>query len=560
MKIRIFKTIMAFAVFVAVISSAVVIIAHYNIFEDRILAELSTEAEYIKSFFGEEQASNIQSLNRLGTRNRITLVSDDGTVLFDNYKNIVEMDNHAKRPEIADALVKGRGNSSRFSDTISEKLIYYALRLDDRTILRISTSQKTAFGVVSDSFIPIIVMLTLIVICAIPLSRYAAKTVVAPINNLDLDNPLENNVYPELSPLLLRMQRQKERLSEHLEQIASSRKKFVSVTENMSEALILLDGTGNVLSVNIAAIDIFSIEKEQCIGKYYLSVSRNTEFQNAVDLALSGRKTQTQLSIGNSEYKVLSSPVFSESLITGVVILGYDVTAQSEAERARRDFTSNVTHELKTPITSIRGYAEIIKEGIAKPEDIIIFAGRINDEADRLTKLVDDILKLSNMDASGGSLQKEKLDLYKVASGVISNFKTFASLKNVELELVGVPVRVNFIRRMLEDIIGNLVENALKYNKENGKVIVTVEPANGQVNADGKLATAILTVQDTGIGIPQEQQNKVFERFFRVDTARTNKTGGTGLGLSIVKHSAAANGALLELSSSDTGTIVSCII
>lgn len=539
---RIFRNIFFATLIAVLLAGGLSLGVLYGFFDSRINQELQNKALYISR--GIEHASDhLEYLEGFKESNtRLTFLDEDGTVLFDSEVNVSAMENHLERPEIRSALKKGSGESKRYSSTLGEKTTYYALRLEDGKILRLSNTQRSVFGVLMG----MLSSFALVTLCTAVLSGILAyrmsKRILQPINALDLENPLANDVYDELAPLLLRMAQQKKRIGEHLEKLKNKQREFTAITNNMSEGLVLLDSNANILSINESASTFFQISAEECLGKHVLVLNRSIIVRDAVEKANNGISAEALLLLNGRCYQLIVSPVKAEKKISGIVMLILDVTEKENAEKMRREFTANVSHELKTPLTSISGYAEIMRNGVVRAEDMVDFAGRISEETNRLITLVEDILQLSRLDEKEVMYEKEELDLFLLAETVCGRLKPYAENRGVSLSIQGEAAIIKGVRQILEEMVYNLCDNAIKYNCEGGKVTVEVAQNNEEV---------VLSVSDTGIGIPPEHQSKVFERFYRVDKSHSKETGGTGLGLSIVKHGALYHDVQIRLNSKE---------
>lgn len=456
---------------------------------------------------------------------RFTYISGDGTVLYDSRSDAQGMESHADREEIQEAMQKGTGESSRYSATLTEETLYYARRLSDGTILRASVSRMTVLSLVFGMVQPILIILTITLVLSALLASRMSKKVLRPLNELDLENPLENESYDELSPLLTRIEQQHRQIQYQKAELARRKNEFCAVVENMEEGLVLLDSGGDILSMNPAAA-LFFQAGEEVEGKSFLSIERNHEINKKLELA--GRDGHSELTVAKNgrEYQMNISRIESDGKNPGMVILVFDITEKVFAERNRREFTANVSHELKTPLHSIMGSAELLEHGLVKPEDTPEFVGRIRTEAARLLALIEDIIRLSQLDEQT-ELPVEDIDLHEIAKEEIEALKPAAGQRQVTLSLEGETAVFRGIRQLVHEIIYNLCDNGIKYNTEGGRVTVKTGKNAGGV---------FLSVADTGIGIPPEHQAKIFERFYRVDKSRSKMSGGTGLGLSIVKH------------------------
>lgn len=481
---------------------------------------------------------------------RLTWVAADGTVLFDTAGSAGTMDNHGNRTEIREAFAHGESSSVRYSDTLTERTLYYARALDDGTVLRISISQVTVMALVLVMLQPILLVGILAVILSAVLADRMAKRIVRPLNDLDLDRPLENDAYEELAPLLRRIHQQRGQINAQLHALQAKTDEFAQATSHMNEGLVLLDRAGTVLSMNPAAQRIFCAEAS-CGGQGFLTVDRSRGLQLAIRDALDEGHSEIRAERNGREFQFDISRIESEDTVVGTVLLAFDVTEQARAERSRREFTANVSHELKTPLQSILGSAELLKSGMVKTEDIPHFSGLIHKEAARLVALVEDIIHLSQLD-EGVSLEWETVDLLEIAEQAADALRDCSEKKHIRVSVGGEAVQVSGIRSFLYEMVYNLCENAMKYNVENGSVDVLVS-REGQ--------GAVLTVRDTGVGIPPEYQGRVFERFFRVDKSRSKASGGTGLGLSIVKHIVQYHHGKIDLQSEiGEGTVITVTI
>lgn len=472
------------------------------------------------------ETSGVQYLERLETDScRITLVSSDGDVLYDSKTSADKMENHAKREEIKEALKKGFGESSRYSATLTEETFYYAKKLANGNVVRVSVDHATMLTLVLGMLTPIIIVLIGALALSIFLAYRISKRIVEPLNSIDLDKPFENEAYDELAPLLTHIERQKEQIHNQYKELEVRKSEFYAVIENMNEGLVLLSGDYTVLSINPAAGAFFSASPE-CIGKDFLTLERNHEINKALDNAVQDGRSEIEVSRNGHEYQLNISRIGSDEQTSGVVILVFDISDKVFAERNRKEFTANVSHELKTPLQSIMGSAELLENGLVKADDVPKFIGRIRSEAARLVTLIEDIIRLSQLDEST-DFPLEDADIYEIAKDEAETLSLTAQKRNVTISVKGKSTVIHAPKQLLHEIIYNLCDNAIKYNKEGGSVDVSVEESDNNV---------ILSVSDTGIGIPLDNQSRVFERFYRVDKSHSKETGGTGLGLSIVKH------------------------
>ncbi|MGN1320666.1 MAG: ATP-binding protein [Acutalibacteraceae bacterium] len=536
---KIFNSNFLTSLFVLIISFVLVFVVLFNYSEKQILNELESEADYISYALEKEGVSYIN--NFVGNDKRITLIAADGTVLADTSADANTLDNHANRKEIKAAFEYGSGTSTRYSDTMMKRILYYAQKLPDGTVLRVSATQDSVFVLLLNLVYPFSIIIIAALIVSIVISHRVSKSIIKPINELDLDNPAGNEAYEELTPLLRKISAQKRTIDQQIKQAHQKQEEFRLITENMSEGLLVIDKSANVLSYNHAAADMLQIEKVT-IGDSVLTLNRKKGFRESVEKALGGIRAESEIAHDQSIYNLIASPVIDDDKIIGAVIVIIDITESAKREQLRREFTSNVSHELKTPLTSILGFAEIMKSGGTPDSTVVDFSTSIYDEAKRLITLVSDIIKISELDENLSQFQKEDVDLYTLSDKVIKNLKPLAQKQNITLNLIGDTVYIKGTEKIVYEMIYNLCDNAIKYNKENGTVDIIVNNTDNKVN---------LTVKDTGIGIPNSEQSRVFERFYRVDKSRSKLVGGTGLGLAIVKHAAACSNAEIILESQE---------
>lgn len=477
---------------------------------------------------------------------RLTWIGSDGSVLFDTDESAENISNHGDRMEVREAFAKGESSCVRYSDTWSETTLYYAKALNDGTVLRISTRQVTVPALLLTMLQPILLVGVLAVILSAVLAGRMAKRIVRPLNSLDLDHPLENDAYEELSPLLRRIQQQRRQINAQMQELRARTDEFEQITGSMKEGLVVLNQKGTILSINPAAQTLFHTDRS-CVQKDFVTVDRGHELSQAILTALENGHSKVRIEQNGREIEFDISRIESDSAVIGTVLLAFDVTEQALAERSRREFTANVSHELKTPLQSIMGSAELLESGLVRQEDVPQFTGTIRKESARLVALVEDIIHLSQLD-EGAVLEWELVDLLKTAKDAASVLYDKTREKGIRLSIAGESAQVNGVRGLLYEMIYNLCDNAIKYNVKDGSVEITVSKAE---------LGAVVTVRDTGIGIPPEYQSRVFERFFRVDKSRSKASGGTGLGLSIVKHIAQYHNAKITLQSElSVGTTV----
>ena len=528
-----------------------------------LLASMITTVGFLRDYFGGIEESGLREelgIAAVGVEDdgmdylaalpdgqrRFTWIAADGSAIYDTKADADSMENHSEREEVKAAFETGAGESVRYSNTLMQKTMYAARRLDDGTVLRVSVSTATVGALLLGVTQPMLAVLAAALILSAILAKHISRRVVAPLNELDLEHPLDdsNAAYEELAPVLGRINRQRSQINSQLRELRRRTDEFEQVTGSMREGLVLLNEQGYILSMNPAARNIFAVEGD-CAGKDFLTVDRSCDMSAAVRSAMESGHGRLHERHGGRIYQVDVSRIDSDGAAIGTVILVFDVTEQESAEQMRREFTANVSHELKTPLQGIIGSAELIENGMVQPEDMPRFVGHIRAEAQRLVTLIGDIIRLSQLD-EGEVLPKERLDLLEVAQGAADDLQAEAEKKNVHLSVSGEPAELEGVRQLIYEVAYNLGDNAIKYNVDGGSVSINV-------SSDGK--NAKLTVSDTGIGIAAEDQSRIFERFYRVDKSHSKASGGTGLGLSIVKHAAAMHKARLELwSEPDAGT------
>ena len=545
---RIFRSTLAVGLAVLLASLAVVMGCLYDYYvrlqENQLRDELSLAAAAVEEQ-GADYLSKLES-----DRYRITWLRSDGTVLYDTKADAASMENHAQRQEVRQALTTGVGESSRYSATLLEKTLYYAQRLPDGTVLRLSATRVT-WGVLLLSMLqPLLLVLVVALILSGVLAGRVSRRIVEPLNRLDLEHPLDNDAYEELSPLLRRLEHQRRQIDDQLRSLRRQAEKFQQITANMNEGLVLLDEDGAVLSLNPAACRIFKTD-DTCVGRDFLTVERDTAVSRALRDAAAQGHGAARLERDGHEYQFDITAIVIDGERAGAVLLAFDVTEQAFAERNRREFTANVSHELKTPLQGIIGSAELIENGMVQPQDVPRFVEHIHSEASRMVTLIGDIIRLSQLD-EGDVMPREDVDVLAAAKEAVLNLSDEAAKRGITMTVDGTPAIVHGVRRLISEIAFNLCENAVKYNRDGGSVFVKVE-------TEGE--NAVLTVQDTGICIPDADQSRVFERFYRVDKSHSKASGGTGLGLSIVKHAVMYHHGKVELrSATGEGTCVRVIL
>ncbi len=541
---RIFKSIMAVAAAVLAASLVVILGCLYGYFSDVRDGQLADELSLAAIAVEHDGVAYLKKVN--SDQYRLTWIDADGDVIYDTRSDGSSMENHADRTEFRQALRGIEGKSTRYSRTLMEKTIYRARRLSDGTVLRISAGGATVWALVFGMTQPVAIVLVIALALSALLARRVAKHIMAPLEDLDLEKPLENDTYEELSPLLNRINRQRGQIEAQLLELERKNDEFDQVTRGMSEGLVLLNEKNVILHINPAAMALFHSDGD-CAGKDFLSLERNPGVNGAIREAFEKGHSEMRISREGKIYQIHVNRIESDGEATGAVLLAFDITEGARAEENRREFTANVSHELKTPLQSIMGSAELLQNGMVKPEDVPRFTGHIRAEAGRLVALVDDVIGLSALD-EGRDMEFNDVDLYDVAADVAAQLANIAEIRKVDLAIEGESVKMRSVRSLLFEIMYNLCDNAVKYNNEGGRARLSVYRED---------ADAVIRVWDDGIGIPAEHQPKIFERFYRVDKSRSKESGGTGLGLSIVKHAVRyLDGRIELLSSPGEGTEV----
>lgn len=533
---KIIRSLFSLAMLVLVIGAALFSGILYGYYEKQSFASLAQEAEQL------QQTMEYVSPEQMRSTDRITLISPDGTVLYDSVARADAMENHLSREEVAQALREGTGKSSHYSSTVLKKNLYYALRLDDGNVLRLSREQSSLGAMLLNMAWPIAATVAGLLLLAAGLSVRLARQITQPINAISPDDP--QDVYPELQPLTQRLRQQRETIRNQMDELSRRMREFSAMTENMSEGFLLIDLRGHVLTENHSASMLLPTDADN------IAKCSQRELCQAAQQALTGQRCERLLQQGERTLSVIASPVLESGQVTGAVVLTLDVTEREQREKLRREFSANVSHELKTPLTSISGFAELMSQGLVPPDKVREFSFDIQKECTRLTNLVEDIIDLSRLE-EGGDMTWEDIDLYTLCDDVLQNLEPVAKRQAVTLRLAGESLQVRGVYQVLREMIYNLCDNAIKYNRSGGSVTVTVARSAGR---------ASVAVADTGIGIPYEDQSRVFERFYRVDKSHSRAIGGTGLGLSIVKHAAALHGAEIKLQSQpEDGTIITVL-
>lgn len=534
---RIFRSICLVALAVLVATVALIMGVLYGYFTDMQHDQLKMQTELAAQGVNNEGLDFFQDMNMKDYR--ITLIQPDGTVIYDSQVQSGDMENHLEREEVQEALSSGYGESERYSATLMETSLYSAIQLDDGSILRMSISQSSILTLLLGALQPIIVIIVIAVILSLFLASRLSKKIVKPLNELDLDDPLSNEGYDELSPLLLRVYNQQKQLKKQAAALQKSQDEFAAATASMSEGLILLNDKCTILSINKAATVLLDTD-QHCVGQNILTVNRDLELQDVLSKALNGEQNEIILDLHDGHYQISASPVISDSTVSGIALLIFDVTEKENAEQMRREFTANVSHELRTPLHSISGYAELLKNGMVKTGDIRPIASKIYGEAQRMVQLVEDIINLSHLDEGAEGMLREKVDMFEIVKATVQSLEPEAESADVSINMTGEQAVITGVPQLLGGIVYNLCDNAIKYNHKGGRVSISLKSSPNEV---------ILTVSDNGIGIPAEDQNRIFERFYRVDKSHSKEVGGTGLGLSIVKHSAKIHNAKISLES-----------
>lgn len=534
---KIIRSLFSLAMLVLVIGAALFSGILYGYYEKQSFASLAQEAEQL------QQTMEYVSPEQMRSTDRITLISPDGTVLYDSVARADAMENHLSREEVAQALREGTGKSSHYSSTVLKKNLYYALRLDDGNVLRLSREQSSLGAMLLNMAWPIAATVAGLLLLAAGLSVRLARQITQPINAISPDDP--QDVYPELQPLTQRLRQQRETIRNQMDELSRRMREFSAMTENMSEGFLLIDLRGHVLTENHSASMLLPTDADN------IAKCSQRELCQAAQQALTGQRCERLLQQGERTLSVIASPVLESGQVTGAVVLTLDVTEREQREKLRREFSANVSHELKTPLTSISGFAELMSQGLVPPDKVREFSLDIQKECTRLKNLVEDIIDLSRLEEGGGDMTWEDIDLYTLCDDVLQSLEPVAKRQAVTLRLAGESLQVRGVYQVLREMIYNLCDNAIKYNRSGGSVTVTVARSAGR---------ASVAVADTGIGIPYEDQSRVFERFYRVDKSHSRAIGGTGLGLSIVKHAAALHGAEIKLQSQpEDGTVITVI-
>lgn len=534
---RIFRAIFGLAMVMMLAVVGLVLGMMYDYFSAEQRDELRSQAVYVGAGIQANGLDYLVQMDHPG--DRITWIDKDGVVLFDSKANPANMDNHKKREEVIAAFQNGEGFSERYSTTLSEKTVNYALQLENGTVVRISTVTNSPITLFFTLTQPLAIILVAAILISVFLAFQTAKNITKPINSIDLEHPEMAVVYDELTPLLRRIAVQNKQLYQQMRELKRQKQEFDTITSNMQEGILVLDAQGDVLSYNLGALHLMGIEapKEQA---NVFSLNRSEGFRRCVESALTGTHREENIQVRGKFFQLFANPVHQDDTLAGAILVLFDVTEREEREKLRREFTANVSHELKTPLTSISGFAEIMKNGMVGADDVPRFAGKIYDEAQRLIQMVQDIIKLSKLDEKQTGMEKETVDLERLIRDVVKRLEPVAQTKGVSMTVSAEPAYFMGISQVLQEMVYNLCDNAIRYNRENGKVHISLENKENEI---------IISVSDTGVGIAKANQSRVFERFYRVNESRSKETEGTGLGLSIVKHGAVLHNAKINLTS-----------
>lgn len=534
---RIFRTILIVAIGVFFACALIFMTVLYDYFSGVQQKQLKIQTDLASQGVKNEGVEYLKGLNVKDYR--VTWIGTDGSVLYDSISNPDEMENHFEREEVKEALSEGYGESTRYSHTLTQRYLYSAKRLNDGTVIRLSVTQKSLMMLTLGMVQPIFIIFIFVIILSIILASRLSKKIVKPLNELNLDDPLSNEEYDEILPLLRRIDSQQTKIKTQSDELIQKQSEFETVTKGMSEGIILLDSKGEVLSLNRAANDLLCAG-DSAIGKDILSVNRNLKIIELIRKAESRKHSEKIIELNNNKYRVSANPVISDDKISGIVLLILDVTEKEKAEEIRREFTANVSHELKTPLQTISGSAELMANNMVNGEYVVDFSKKIYTESQRMIRLVEDIIKLSHLDEGAEDMNFSEVDLYTLASETIDSLKGEAEKFDINILLTGDHGILYCIPQLINSIIYNLCDNAIKYNKKGGSVIVNIKNDENNV---------VLSVKDTGIGIPTQHQERIFERFYRVDKSHSKEIGGTGLGLSIVKHAVRLHNGSIDLKS-----------
>lgn len=546
---RIFRAIFGLAMVMILAVVGLVLGMMYDYFSAEQRDELRSQAIYVGAGIQTNGLDYLVQMDHPG--DRITWIDKDGVVLFDSKADPTKMDNHKKREEVIAAFQNGEGFSERYSTTLSEKTVNYALRLENGTILRISTITNSPLTLFFTLTQPLAIILVAAILLSVFLAFETAKNITKPINSIDLEHPEMAVVYDELTPLLRRIAVQNKQLYQQMRELKRQKLEFDTITSNMQEGILVLDTQGDVLSYNLGALQLMGIEAPKDQANVFC-LNRSEGFRRCVESALAGIHREENIQVGGKFFQLFANPVHQDDTLAGAILVLFDVTEREEREKLRREFTANVSHELKTPLTSISGFAEIMKNGMVGADDVPRFAGKIYDEAQRLIQMVQDIIKLSKLDEKQTGMDRETVDLQRLIEDVVKRLEPIAQAKGISMTVRVEPAYFMGVSQVLQEMVYNLCDNAIRYNYENGKVHISLENKEEEI---------VISVSDTGIGIAKADQSRVFERFYRVNQSRSKETEGTGLGLSIVKHGAMLHNAKVILTSElNKGTKITLLL
>lgn len=541
---KIFNNIVIVSIFTFLSCLIIVVGGLYRFFQGKIVEEIHQEAGYIGRGLEE---MGISYLDGISTTARITWIAEDGSVIYDTDANAGELENHKDREEIKEAFRDGTGEAMRYSDTLLKKTMYYAILQEDGTVLRVSNTQESIWRLLFEMLQIFLLVFIICIILSAVVAFKLAKRITTPINEIDIENPDIDEEYEEIAPLIRRIHIQNKMIKSQMKEIQRKQEEFTSITNNMSEGFVVIDKMTHVLSYNSAAADYLGITEDMEVKSIY-NLNRDSSLRTAVEHALAGNNNVQLVKKESKMYNIISNTVYHNGSIEGAIIVTIDVTEKELREKLRREFTSNVSHELKTPLTSIYGMSDLLAQNMVKEEDVSEFGKNIHAEAKRLVSLVDDILRISQLDEGILDEVKVDIDLYDECRNIIKRLSPIAKENNISIELIGEHVKIKGAQNVIEEMIYNLCDNAIKYNRTGGHITINVYEENHH---------AIISVEDTGIGIPDTLKDRIFERFFRVDKSHSKIINGTGLGLAIVKHGAACHDANITVESTlDVGTTI----
>lgn len=546
---KIYRNMRILSLLTMVLTAILILSVCYTIFENRLKEEIRSETKMLAEILnGDFELSNIPELDNESENHRISVINREGRVIFDSFDSEGVKKNHLDREEVVEALQSGVGESHRLSDTMHVKLFYYALRLNNGTVLRISRVTQNNFILLLRLVLPMLFLLIFVYGLCLFVAVRLTQNITRPFEKINITDGEIDCVYDELKPFLNRIQVQQKEIKHQMDRVKMQKSRLQTISDNMGESLVVLDKNSNVLSLNQSALTIFEAEEEGILQRNFMYLCRNLSLREALEKTLNGEKNSVEFTLSDQHYQAFFSPVFENGEVSGAILLVFDMTARYEAEQIRREFSANVSHELKTPLTTILGYSQIINQGLARTEDIPDFVKKIEEESTRLIVLINDIIKISRLDHEENQrVQMQEIHLYDVAQDCIERLSGYARERNIAVQIEGDDVVIHGNIVQITELVYNLCENAIKYNRGGGQVTVILKPYR-------------LMVSDTGIGIPKEYHERIFERFFRVDKSRSKNVGGTGLGLSIVKHITKCHHARIELESEiNKGTCIAVV-